>query len=252
MEIDKETKDRYTKYLEYQSGLLMLWMWLKRWNDLSKVERDYDNHIIKTEKLSSKRFGIGQFISGGRKKGIFVGLQKDEMSWFKKIKWRKIIFETNESNGTVWFISHESKSPDEYWPDLPAIAFGISVDPVILDRIKSKKISVRSLWDDNGVLTASTASHYELPIKRGSLESSWPAHERTAVLSFSDLILKKLSETSVYEDPGFKGSKPETPEMMKSWVDFKPEKHEKGIESTRPDLFGQFLDADIDKNDSNQ
>lgn len=252
MEIEDNQKSAlYADYLKHQQGFLRLWMWMHRWESLKGANRDWAAGTIALSTLCARRFGLG-VLGKSRKSGggLFLGLQKEEMEWFRGIPWKRSVIDSEA--GRLWLVTQAAESPDEFWPDLPAVAIGIPMDSGMLAAIRVKKIAVRSLWSEDGRLRVGAQPHETLVNRTGSLDDHWPRFERSDVLSLNELILKRLDETSVSFDPGYQGAAAAVPDMMRGYVDFKPERPAAGIESSRPDLFGQFLDNnnDSDKMDS--
>lgn len=232
------------EYLRHQKGLTLLWLWMDQWLTLDGWT--FENSELRLSHLCSQRFALGAPKSrrGVRGTRVFLGVQPAEERWLKRIRWSKVVLDSE--NECLWLVSATHESPDKAWPDLPPLAVGIRINPEILETWRDNKMEWRGVWwdDDNRSHVAASPAG-EFSVQRGTLDDRWSAQARASLKTLRDIVMENLEETSVEYDPGFSGSMGELSKEQQEYLQpfkAKGEKAEKAVEEDYPELFGQFLD----------
>lgn len=245
----------YQKYLRHQKGLALLLFWMEQWKSLNTWT--WSDSQLKLSDLVSQRFVLGTPRPGRKTKSYnaFLGAQKEECAWLKRIEWERCILE--KETQCLWLISATQRSPDVSWPDLPAIAVGVYIDP--LEKLGSwtgPRLDLRGVWwDENNEFYVDNAPTKTLGVTVGSLDSLWTKKERQNIETLHDIVMKRLNNSNVDFDPGFIGDTPLVPQEFSDFIKpFDPKSVERpanaDIEFNYPELFGQFLEEQEKKKKS--
>ena len=238
-----DSDEQYQKYLRHQKGMALLWMWMEQWSGLKGWSWSADQSLLVLSELSSQRFVFGAPLKKGpQAKHLFLGSQSDESAWIRRIQWKRVVWDQEQSR--LWLVSPHFSSPDEKWPDLPGFAVGIFVDGSRLTSWKGNKLDLRNIWwDDDHRFHVDMACQGSLPVRRTSLNEGFSASERQNIKSLRDLVIERLNKSSVFVDPGYAGKPADlSKDQMKLVEPFHDQSGSKPIESEYPELFGQFLD----------
>lgn len=251
---------RYQKdcieYLRHQKGIALFWLWLSRWNDMQGWSYNNELSAFELNQIPSARFFLGAPLPnmGASGQNAFIGIQREEVQWIKKIGVLKIVIDkTSNKNDEkkLWLIFNGRKSPDLGWPDIPPLALSMLLFSQALDCWNGNKIDLRGVnWqkddDQKPKIHVSNVKIATIDVKHGSLIDNWSPNQ-TNVKTLRERAIEisnnQIRARGLEENPGFSGEAPRLNEAQAKLVEPFSGKIKRGIEEDYQNLFGQFLDG---------
>lgn len=193
-------------YFKHLAGVSAFMGWCRRWSQMPNGI-SLANQTASLGPVAVQRFGVAwpkKKRYGDRPSLLY---QTTEGQWLEHVQWGRALLEAGANEYALLLISRLVVGDGNKYMDLPAFAVRIPIAKEqgdVWSTLAPSSLPVRLLWMEDDVAHVANPG-LELPlsmISRG--EEIFLAHEAAAGLSFHEMLERRLRETGVEFDPGFK------------------------------------------------
>lgn len=202
-------KEEFRIYYNHTIGFTLLGNWCQ------KHKIPLENNIIKIPLNKSNLFCAG-IPTGYKDKNIFIACEREEISWFRRILWNRMILD--KFNKKIVFISQRIEGDKENLPDITEIALEIPYEnakKAFLFEVQ-KKVSLKEFYIDNGLIIVGKTKFFTIPIviKENQEDGYFTRLEGKKYTTHKDLLNGNITKTNVFKTE-YKG------EVVNTFVDSK-------------------------------
>lgn len=194
-------------YFKHLAGISAFMGWCRRWSQLPNGIAIH-NQAASLGPVAVQRFGVAwpkKKRYGDRPSLLY---QTTEGQWLEHVQWGRAILERGVGEYALVLVSRLVSGDGSKYMDLPAFALRIPISREqgeIWERLDPSSVPVRLLWVEEKTAHVATPS-FDLPlsiISRG--EDIFLPHEAASGLSFHEMLERRLVDSGVDYNPGFKG-----------------------------------------------
>lgn len=187
-------KEEFKDYFNHTIGFTLLGIWCQKNNIV------LENNTVKIPLLKSNLFSVG-IPSSYKDKNIFIACEREEINWFRRIKWNRMILD--KFHKKIVFISQRIEGDKEKFPDITEIALEIPYEnakKAFLFEVQ-KRVSLKEYYIDNGQIIIGKTKYFTIPIimLENEEDKYFSRLEGKKYTTHQDLLTGNITKTNVFK-----------------------------------------------------
>lgn len=183
------------KYIQHLVGFAGMSEWMERWRRHAD-QVQLDDNLVQLDSWLSRRFLFGIPKKSVFGSNPFMGVQPEELTWMSMMQWQRASLDP--ASHRVYLVSSRLRGDDKSFPDLPAFALGLDVDPTVAPVLQRfARIDLRQVWVDDGQIeiTRRPAVSVKLSMVDGPSKVLM-AEDVASGRNFEDLLSAAINQTN--------------------------------------------------------